>query len=230
LYYAVRAWGPRSTSWLIRAGELWGDTDQPNVWADLATLLEARWGRFWIARMLIDSGFRPDQVYAFARRFPIRVLPSKGHDGQARPVQVTRIDLNAQRNPKRRGTAIAHVDASYFKGWVHGRIVWPLSEPGAWHLPVDTTDDYCNQIVAESQIVKPNGKVIWVLASKRANHYLDCEALNAAAAHMLNVHLLRPATSAKTDGAADPASGIHVEIAPNRRPPPRRQNWVTGWK
>jgi phage terminase large subunit GpA-like protein len=236
LYYSVRAWGTRSTSWMIRAGELWGETDQPNVWEDLAALLEARWGRFWIARMLVDSGFRPDMVYAFARRFPNRVLPSKGHDGQARPVQITRIDLNVKKNPSRRGTALAHVDASYFKAWVHGRIAWPLTEPGAWHLPSDTTDDYCNQIVAESRLVRPNGKVIWVLASKRANHYLDCEALNAAAAHTLNVHTLRPRAESESEESADGnaldqpgPSGPDTTQRPFSKRLPSRKNWVTGW-
>ena len=103
---------------------------------------------------------------------------------------------------------MAHVDAGYFKSFVHGRIAWPVDQPGAWHLPADASDDYCDQIVAESRVVKANGAVIWV-RSRKANHYLDCEALNAAAAHLLNVHSL-------TRGRA-PAAAEHK---PDDRPQP----------
>jgi len=44
IVYAVRGWGDRSTSWLIRHGELWGDTEQTPVWTDLAALLAMEWG------------------------------------------------------------------------------------------------------------------------------------------------------------------------------------------
>jgi phage terminase large subunit GpA-like protein len=237
LVYAVRGWGARATSWLLRHGEFFGDTDQQEVWGDLAALMEATWGKFRVRYMLVDSGFRPDAVYAFARRFPGRCLPSKGHDTLAKPVQITRIDLNAQRNPSRRGTMLAHIDANYFKSWVHGRINWPVDEPGGWHLPTDATDDYCVQLTAESRIVKANGRVVWVRDAAKANHYLDCEALNAAAAHVLSVHSLRPAAAKSDTTSGTPGDGP----APAPRPPaasraplaqgfPRRKNWVTDWR
>jgi phage terminase large subunit GpA-like protein len=240
LYYAIRGWGVRSTSWLIKAGELWGETDQQAVWADLALLLEASWGRFRINRMLVDSGYRPDVVYAFARRFPGRVYPAKGHDGQAKPVQITKIDLGVRGQPARRGTPLAHVDASYFKQWVHGRIAWPLDEQGAWHLPIDATDEYCEHIVAESRIVKGNGKVLWVRDGKKPNHWLDCEMLNAAAGHMMNVHLIKPPRQTNPAPTVDEDGAPIVEIAP----PPRHRdpllnpnfgrrrpkNWTRNWR
>ena len=49
----------------------------------------------------------------------------------------------------------------------------------------------CKQIVAEARVAKPSGRVTWVRVSKD-NYYLDCEALNAAAAHLLAVHMLQP--------------------------------------
>jgi phage terminase large subunit GpA-like protein len=219
LYYVIRAWGAHSTSWLLRHGELFGPTDQLPVWNDLAALLEAVWGSMRIRSMFVDSGFRPDMAYAFARRFPSRVLPCKGHFDLPRPVQVTRIDLNKQRNPARTGTSLAHIDASYFKSWVHGRLVWPLDQPGAWHLPIDATDDYCAQLVAESRITKASGKVLWVRDGKKAQHYLDCEAYAAAAAHALNVHLLR----AKDDQASPKNDGTPPGEAPREKPAPARR-------
>lgn len=225
LYYVIRAWGVRATSWLIRHGELWGETDQAGVWADLAALLDQVWGGQRIRLMLVDSGFRPDLAYDFARRFPGRVLPSKGHDEQSKPVYVSKLQVDMRGKTSRRGVSLAHVDAGYFKAFVHGRIVWPIDQPGAWHLPMDATDDYCDQLLAESRVVKPNGRVIWV-RSKKANHFLDCEALAAAAAHLLNVHVIERKPEKKPPVpvvAGDPFRTI-------RRPQPQRRNWVTGWK
>jgi phage terminase large subunit GpA-like protein len=191
LVYAVRAWGDRYTSWLLRHGELWGETEHITVWNDLAALLELQWTDRRIWMMLVDSGFRADMVYAFARRFPGRVLPSKGHDELSKPAYITKIDVTPQGKPARAGVTLAHVDASYFKSWVHGRIAWPADQPGAWHLPVDASDDYCEQLVAESRVLKASGRVVWV-RSRKANHYLDAEVLNAAAAHLLSVHKIQP--------------------------------------
>ena len=59
LNYVVRAWGARQKSWLIEAGELYGETDLEPVWGDLADLLGKSWGGLHIRRMFVDSGFRP---------------------------------------------------------------------------------------------------------------------------------------------------------------------------
>ncbi len=100
------------------------------------------------------------------------------------------------------GLQLWHVDTDYFKSWVHGRLNWDTTQPGAWHLPEDATDDYCRQLVNESVVISPNGKRTW--KEHGANHYLDCEMLNASAAYMLQVHRLRP------KGATD-------EVASGRR-------------
>src|SRR6185295_2063725 len=122
---------------------------------------------------------------------------------------------------------------SYFKQWVHGRIAWPVDEPGAWHLPIDATDEYCAHIIAESRIVKANGKVIWVRDGKKPNHWLDCEALNAAAGHMGNVHLMRPSKSLNATAApspdGEPTADVKRPVDPLLRRP-RRPNWTTGWR
>ena len=237
LFIAVRAWGERMTSWLVRHAELWGDTEQSAVWSDLAGLLEAEWNGQRIRLMLVDSGYRPDAVYNFARRFPGRALPSKGHDGAAKPVTVARLDINIRGTASRRGVSLAHVDASYFKAFVHGRIAWPLDQPGAWNLPSDASDDYCEQLVAESRITKANGRIVWV-RSKKANHYLDCEALNAAAAHLLNLHMLKrkPAGAKKVEAPSDDAPvgnpDAYAQLVQQRRQSVhiKRRGWISGWR
>lgn len=244
LYFSVRAWGVNSTSWLLRYGQIWGATDQLAVWDSLAELLGDTWGEKRIRMTLVDSGYRPDAVYQFARRFPGRVYASKGAASQDKPVFITRIELDSRRKTSKRGVALAHVDAGYFKSFIHGRVAWPLDQPGAWHLPVDTSDDYCEQITAESRVVKANGSVIWVHDKKKPNHHLDTEALCAAGAHLLNVHMMRKRKGAPAD--LDAAEFVHnseqtpvpapqqLAAAPvRRRPNPMnfpKPNWTTGWR
>jgi phage terminase large subunit GpA-like protein len=237
LVYAIRGWGAASTSHLIRHGELWGDTNTPSPWEMLAELLEHDWNGKRLKLVLVDSGYRPELAYAFSRRFPGRVLPSKGHDSQSKPVYISQVDVNAKGERRKRGVRLAHVDAGYFKSWIHGRIAWPIDQPGAWHLPIDATDDYCEQIVAEQRIARA-GTVRWI-RTRKANHYLDAEVLNAAAAHLLEVHLLKtrpraPAVVASEDAPAVPAPARQrsplEEMLRQRRRPGRGGNWVTGYR
>ena len=116
--------------------------------------------------------------------------PAKGHDTQDKPVKSAKIEIDSRGGVAKRGLQLWHIDSDYFKSWVHGRIEWPAGEPGAWHLPDDVTDDYCQQIVAEQRLVKTSGKVTWI-KTRKDNHFLDCEALNAAAATIRQVHTLR---------------------------------------
>ena len=87
------------------------------------------------------------------------------------------------------GLDLWHFDSDFFKTWVHGRLSWPEDQPGGFHLHQTTSEDYCQQLVAEQRITRPSGQVTWVRV-KRDNHYLDCEALNALAAHIVGVHSL----------------------------------------
>lgn len=190
LYYAIRGWGAASESWLIEHGELYGDTDQPDVWGQLSLVLEGGYRDFNITKMLIDTGYRADAAYEFCRRHPGRAIPVKGHDRQEKPLKSATIDITVRGKTIKSGLHLWHVDTDYFKSWVHGRLNWDPTQPGAWHLPEDTTDDYCRQLVNESVVVSPNGKRTW--KEHGANHYLDCEMLNASAAYMLQVHRLKP--------------------------------------
>jgi phage terminase large subunit GpA-like protein len=202
LIYALRGWGVRLESWLIEANELWGETEFSYVWNDLAKLINARWGEHHIKLMLIDSGYRPgdrhttpvNQVYAFCRQYSHVARATKGQDVQDKPLKPTNIDVAYGGKTIKNGLQLWNLDTDYFKSWVHTKLDWPAGEPGGWHLPEDVSDDYCQQIVAESRVVKPSGKAIWVRL-KKANHYLDCEMQNVAAAYMLQLHRMTQQTT-----------------------------------
>ena len=66
----------------------------------------------------------------------------------------------------------------------------PKITSAAGHVPRGIDDDYCHQIVSEARLKEPTGKVTWVQRS-RANHFFDCEAMQAAAGYLLNVQRIR---------------------------------------
>lgn len=249
LVYSVRGWGWNLESWGIEAGDIWGETEHDAIWGELAKLLERDFGGKRIRLMTIDSGYKPgekdrnpdNQIYLFCRRFRGRAVPTKGHDTQDKPFRAAKIDVSHRGKIFKNGLDLWHLDTDYFKSWVHARLEWPKGQPGGWHLPSDATEDYCKQIVAEHRTVAPSGRVVWVKV-RAENHYLDVEAGNAAAAHILRLHALPKPKSAEP---APDSTGAAPDSAPPQEPtakpqPPaqkprqfaalRRPNFTTGWR
>ncbi|MGE8942688.1 terminase gpA endonuclease subunit [Leptospira interrogans] len=237
ILYVIRGWGARATSWLVDNGELHGPTTEEDIWADLSELLDRPIGDLSIRRAFVDSGFRPgkpdqvpvNRVYEWCRRHRSRVWPTKGRATQDKPLVVSRIEVTQQGIAKKYGLELVWLDTDHFKSWVHERIRWPDDRPGAWMLPEDVEDDYCKQIVSEARVKKPNGQPQWVQRS-RENHYLDCEAMQAAVGHMLSVHLIRddtPVPAAPAPPPTDQSTSVKATLPvkadtqkPNRKPEP----------
>jgi len=215
LVYAVRAWGARSESWLITRGEIWGPTEEEDVWTSLAELLASRFGAMHIVRTFVDAGFRPGKkdavpehkVYEFARRFSRTVYATKGFETRPTPLSVNRIDVNPKGGRAKYGLDLVRLSTDFFKSWVHERIRWPEDQPGGWHLFEAIDEDYCKQIVSEARTKKPGGAgFTWIVKSKQ-NHFLDCEALAYAAAYMIGIQRLRDDPTAQAKPAPEPKRG-----------------------
>ena len=176
LVYVVRGYGEQYTSWLIDRDELWGETDDPDVWRRLSTLLHTEYKGLPISLMGIDSGYRAEQVYQFCRAHRGLAYPTKGHDHLEKPFKASLIDVNLRGKIIKHGLKLWHFDSDIMKSWVHERIGWPEHEPGAWYIPKDIDDDYCRQIVSEERVIKPSGKSTWIVTGE--NHYLDAEAIS----------------------------------------------------
>jgi phage terminase large subunit GpA-like protein len=245
LVYSVRGWGYAMESWLIESGEIFGETDQPHVWSELAELLERTWGGrddrpegFRIRRMGIDSGYRPGDkwrrpdnvIYQFCRQYH-RAVPTKGRDRLNKPLQPSLIDVTLRGVVYKQGLMLWHLDTDYWKSWLAARLTWPEDEPGRWWVPEDVTDDYCLQVTAESRVVKASGRPVWVRV-RPENHFLDCEVINAAMAQSLGVHRRRKKKGKDDDKVPPPPTGAPPSMPPPPKPPtfkppgPSRTSWI----
>lgn len=200
LIWAVRGWGYNLESWGLGSGTIWGETEFNAPWTELQELIDtATFGGMPIRLIGIDSGYRPGEkhrtptnmVYAFCYRNRARVIPTKGHDEMDKPIHRSLIDVTIGGKLYKSGLQLWHLNTDYFKGWVTGRLDWPVNEPGAFHLPEGTTDDFLQELCSEARIVKPSGKPIWVKV-RRNNHIFDVETINAALAHILQVQHMKP--------------------------------------
>lgn len=202
LYYTVRGWGVRGTSWLLEYGQLFGETKERYVWEDLEELLSRDFDGIPIKLALIDAGFRPGKksevpvhrVYEFCQRNKRIARATKGSStAMIRPIAATKVDVNVNGEIFKNEIDHYRLDTDYFKRWVHERLVWEPDQPGAWLLPDDVSEDYCKQMVSEARLKKASGQVKWVQRQKD-NHYFDCEAMQAAAGKLENVLQLRENT------------------------------------
>ena len=234
VYFVIRGWGARFESWLIRYGYLPGDTDQPEVWDALEREIRTEVAPgVGINMVLIDSGFRPgdkwrrpdNEIYAFCRRFnKLFCRPVKGRETMSygKHMTTTDGDVDYRGKPRKfRGLLLHILNTDYYKTQVHERISRQKEISGGWHVPQDTTDEYAKQIVAESR-VEVNGKYVW--QAHGANHYLDCEMMQWAAAELMQVHTLSPLSAPEPveDAPAvpllvpDPVPPAPVRIEPLR--------------
>ena len=211
LVYAVRGFGKGLTSWLIEKGELWGETNQYDVWEQLSALLSRRYHDLDIARMCVDSGYMTDYVYEFCRKHRGLAVSTKGQETLDKPFKATNIDVNIRGKVIKNGLQLWNFNSDMMKVWVHSRIEWPDDEPGAWYLPSDIDEDYCKQIVAEQRITKANGKATWVKTAKD-NHFLDAEALAYLAIRLL--------------GGANSAIKKRIKLDKQQASKPKREQFV----
>ena len=208
LYWVIRGWGASGSSWLLDFGQLYGPTNEDDVWDQLARMLMTPLqDGLLIERAFVDSGFRPDKpeagdmhrVYRFCRDYSWLAYATKGHDTQTTPVRSAQIEVKedgAKKAPH--SLMLMHLNSDHFKSEVHSRVRLQPGKPGSFHLPTfasdgapnGITEDYCRQIVSEGRVISPaTHKPVWVRRN-RANHFLDCEALAAAAAYTLRVQAI----------------------------------------
>jgi phage terminase large subunit GpA-like protein len=194
LWYVIRAWGAHGESWLVREGRVEG-------WEALnKVLFQAHYmagaDPVPVKCVLIDMGYRTDEVFSFARRTGCQ--PVKGAANPSRCFTVTK-----HQHADGSVSPLVLIDTGYYKAKLHRLIRIRDEDPGAWHLPgvvgADglTTDgvdeEYYAHIVSEQRVreqEKKTGRVHFPwkrIPAGAANHLLDCEVYALAAAEILDV-------------------------------------------
>jgi phage terminase large subunit GpA-like protein len=199
LYFVIRGFGARGTSWLIQHGYLIGPTDEDEVWNDLANIMLSPISGVHIEKVFIDSGFRPDKaeagsvhrVYDFCRQYSFLCSPCKGRSTTGgRPYSVSKIEVKPDGSRRPFSVNLLMLDTDFFKSLVHTRIKTPIGAPGAFYLHSEADESYARQVLSEVRVVSPGKlKAVWKRV-RRDNHFLDCEALVAAAGYSLNVQAI----------------------------------------
>lgn len=219
LYYVIRGYGARGSSWLLTSGQLFGPTGQDDVWDALADLFLSPIGGMMIERVGIDSGYRPDKgsvgdehkVYEFCRRYSWICTPTKGKDVQNPPLRMSKIEVKKDGRKASYSLNLAWISTDFFKSLVLSKVRAPLTAPGAFHVHSDIDEDYCRQMVSEVRTVV-EGKPVWNRLSKQ-NHLWDAECIAEAMAFSLNVQRI-------PEGASRGQGEVSDEVTPE--PPPSK--------
>jgi hypothetical protein len=135
----------------------------------------------------------------------------------SKPLIVSKQEVTGRGQTLKFGIDLLMLDAGYWKSWVHEGLHWQKNQLGDWHIPLDTDDEYMKQIISESKVRLPSGKTVWVEHSPK-NHFLDAEALQAAAAHMLNTARIPP-TADMMQRRPPFANSPPPKAAPSATPP-----------
>lgn len=201
LYYTIRGFGSRGTSWLVEHGYLIGETALDDVWDQLATIIMSPIDGIHIERAFIDAGYRPDKpgagsvhrVYDFCRiHSPVAVPCKTKSNTGGRPFTISKIEVKPDGKNRPFSIGLAMLDPDHFKSLVHTRVKTPLGAMGAFYLHADADEDYARQVLSEVRIVHPGKPKPEWKPIRADNHFFDCECLAAAAGYILNVQKIPP--------------------------------------
>lgn len=204
-YWGIRAWGPMLTSQNIAHGCV-------SEWADIEGLMNRPWhkanGEEMIVNLCaIDSGNDTDEVYDFCYMNSDWAVPVKG---ASRPMlarySISQIDKVTS---KAHGMRLVIVDTAQYKSMIAGRVNRPNGR-GSWMVYKDCDRDYAEQVTSEHCVpVMKGSQMIEVWEPKKtsaANHFLDVEVYNCAAADLMQVRYLAeegPAESKESEGSKE---------------------------
>lgn len=205
IYYEVAAYGPFRQKWIVDAGILEGDTNDPHSGAFLK--LDEVYARSWpdafggarkVDAFGVDSGFRSHVVYTWVRG-RTGAFALKGLDGWSRPALGTGTAVDIDFNGKRIRNGVhvwgvgtwplkgAHYDDLRKDGVRSGQAVDPI---GYVHFGGWMDDVYFRQITSEylaSENFRGRIRRIWKPRKGEENHFLDCTIYNNALADYLGL-------------------------------------------
>ncbi len=196
MYWCVRAWGAEYKSQLITYGLAMTFEELRRLTLGTQFTLEGRGVTSPPHVLMVDSGYRRDEVYTFAQSDP-RIKPVKGdNDSQQMP-------LHYSTAGKAWGIPLFLLNTQLLKDKLA-----VLRNTGRWALNSATDDEYLQHLASEHKtLVK--GVERWApKTSGAANHFLDAETYNLAGAEHLRVDLLQIPQAAPSAAAAGGAGEL----------------------
>jgi hypothetical protein len=165
-----------------------------------------------VTELVIDSGYRKDEVTEFARRDPQRVRMAKGMSTYFGPIADPKVE-------KASGVLVININTMQSKDTLDRLVNDP--DPLRWQVFADISDEFCAQVTAEHKIIDPQTKeMVWKEKSAgAANHWGDTSAMSCAVAVMRGATTPEPIAaeqSQKQQEQTDRPTWI----------PPRPSNWM----
>lgn len=250
----IVGWGRGKTSWSVDYVILPGDTADldKGPWAALDALLARAYvhdgGTEMAIRLLaVDSGYNTQQVYAWARRYPMnRVVAIKGQpSGGALISAPSPVEVSDRGRKLKRGYKVWPVCGAIAKSELYAwlRLEMPMdgtaAPPGYCHFP-EYGNEYFRELTAEQLVThKTRGGFVrleWELIPGRSNEALDARVYARAAACVFGLDRFTERDWAALEVAAGqepepPEAGPMTLATAPVRPPrqpwiPRRKGWV----
>lgn len=247
VWYSFRAFGAGETNWLVEYGRVErhitpriGEV-QEDPWRDVvARVLEAEFPRADTGELVkprliaIDSGHFTDEVYAFAARFPDRLVPIKGANSPmpSAPYRMAEIERTRKGKKRPRGVVLWWVDPFYYKPKLHRMMQSEPGVPGCAYVYEGCPDEYVEQVTAEEKVTIRNrttgrARVEWRLKKgRKANHLGDCENYNLFLAELLGAPRLTADDVARARTARRRAAA--QEEAAKAPKTQAREGWLGG--
>lgn len=208
LRYRVRAWDQWCNSWGVEEGQLLPDMDE--IEKIMGRTYMAPDGPRYIDRVLIDSGWRTDEVYQFCLRHSGVAFPVKGGKFKNLWQPVKRNVVADPLNDLPLGGEIILIEIDDFRA---KNLLFSMinieGNDGQWHLEAGIDEgDYIHQMQGEEKraIIKKGKAPIYEWVLVHDNHALDCEKYNMIMWHVFKVgdHVPPPADTAPADEAVNP--------------------------
>lgn len=224
--YEVVGWGAAFESWSIEYERLYGDTQKPEVWDQLATnlrcsFLNAAGTAFKIKRVCMDSGYLADDVYRFSKRMGVQwLVPVKGLNVYGRPVAEWPI-----RPSKKKGVYLTMVGTDTAKESIYQRLKLTAPGPGYCHWPIEEIydEEYFAQLTGEVKkpTISRGRKVMAWEQEHGAVEALDCRVYAMAALQISMDHFGVKLPKLESTAEAPAAK----KKAPRKPKSRRRESW-----
>ncbi len=187
-YWQVDAWGYELKSKRVAIGiaatfdELYQAVFHPAV----PFVAEVGDGSLSVAELIVDSGYRKDEVTEFARRDPQRIRMAKGLSTYFGPIAELKFE-------KASGVLVWNINTMQSKDTMDRLIGDP--DPLRWQVFAGIGAEFCSQVTAEHKIIDRKTKQeVWVeKTAGAANHWGDCSAMACAVAVAKGAAMPKPA-------------------------------------